>query len=299
MDPAELSRTFDELEMAYGEDDGRFWGLTFGSAKSNVDEHSKLILLVKETLEELDFGPSDLTDRGLQYVANLSKLRKLDLWHTQVTGRGLKVLLTLPHVEELTCTISEHTAEGLSYIGQATTLKRLSLRESAVTDADLAALSHLAQLEWLDLQKTSVCRGVSVVEQMPHLRYLNLSYTKVDDAALESVGRCAMLDELWMSEVKISDAGVRHLRNLEKLRVISFAGQVTAVGVQHLVNLRQLKSLCLLDVRLDHESVGVLCGMKQLEDISLRKENIAASDLSFLRKSLPKCELEVCWSTDS
>ena len=74
----------------------------------------------------------NVTDSGLEHIASLKKLRRLNLRGTSITDRGLVQLSNLKELREL------------------------SLKKTLVTDNGVANLETLNNLEWLALGDTSV-----------------------------------------------------------------------------------------------------------------------------------------------
>ena len=93
---------------------------------------------------------SNVTDRGLGYIAEMDQLESLHLVGTQITNAGLKQLKSLKR------------------------LRFLHLVGTRITDAGLPALVELKSLEQLDLRGTPVsAEGLArLAEKMPTLRVI-------------------------------------------------------------------------------------------------------------------------------
>jgi hypothetical protein len=81
-------------------------------------------------------------------------------------------------------------------------------------DAALVNLRHLAQIDWLNLGKSSV-----------------------SDAGLVQVGQLTTLSMLVLNRTRISDAGLKHLTNLKHLRSIDLS--LTKVSDQGITELQK------------------------------------------------------------
>lgn len=66
-----------------------------------TDTSLKVINSSMQTLTELDLSCKKVTDRGLQQLGNLSKLRTLNLSYTQVSDAGMTALRKLPKLSSL------------------------------------------------------------------------------------------------------------------------------------------------------------------------------------------------------
>lgn len=80
----------------------------------------------------LNLRESNVSDRGLEQLAQLKNLNTLYLQNTQITGAGLKHLTRLEH------------------------LSSLNLQKTSVTDVGLRELARFRNLDWLYLQDTQV-----------------------------------------------------------------------------------------------------------------------------------------------
>ena len=86
--------------------------------------------------------------------------------------------------------------------------------------------------------------GLKRIEELPHVRWLRLDYTKISNAGLEHVKGLTTLQSLNLNGTKISDGGLQHLKGLTHLQVLDLRGtEVTDSGVQ---NLRQSLPSCVI-----------------------------------------------------
>jgi hypothetical protein len=105
------------------------------------DRHLARIRTLKR-LRHLSVGPSDeITDAGLAYVGELTKLERLDLGNTRIADRGL------PHFSRLV------------------NMTNLDLYGTGVTDDSIPALKGLPKLRELDLRRSGVTgKGVKALQ---------------------------------------------------------------------------------------------------------------------------------------
>jgi hypothetical protein len=86
----------------------------------------------------LQMANKDVTDRTLENLRGLKKLRKLDLSKTQVTDEGLSVLKEFPNLEVLFLNQTKITDAGVRQnIFPIESLKELNVRNTAVTKKTL------------------------------------------------------------------------------------------------------------------------------------------------------------------
>jgi hypothetical protein len=88
----------------------------------------------KTYLEVLQMANEDVSDRTLDNLKGLKRLRKLDLSNTQITDDGLRVLKELPQLEVLYLNGTKVTDDGVRRdIFPIATLTELSLLRTKVT----------------------------------------------------------------------------------------------------------------------------------------------------------------------
>jgi Leucine-rich repeat (LRR) protein len=135
-----------------------------GTKVSSSDIAQGLEKLV--ALKDLEVSETSLDDAALKTIIELPMLESLNLWRTQVTDAGLKVL-------------------------ENSKLKKLNLDDlPGVTDAGLESVIKIPQLEWLHLGKTKVTdRGLLTLSQLTNLSELRVNDTAVTEAAVEQLGK--------------------------------------------------------------------------------------------------------------
>lgn len=102
-------------------------------------------------------GGTRVTDLGVAKLANLKKLRNLNLSGSLVTAAALKTLAELPDLQQLSLWnaegINDSAAAGLSALKSLT---RLDLSNTRIGDETLMALAKLPKLQHLYVSETSV-----------------------------------------------------------------------------------------------------------------------------------------------
>jgi hypothetical protein len=72
------------------------------------------------------------------------------------------------------------------------------------------------------------------VGMFPQLESLNISFSSIDDAALDRLTSLSELKSLWLVDTKIDDSGLQHLKRFTNLTYLNVTGtKVTRDGVQH------------------------------------------------------------------
>ncbi|KAG9348127.1 hypothetical protein JZ751_004157 [Albula glossodonta] len=182
-----------------------------------VIDKAKLLTSIDLRLTQLTLpGRHAVTDVGLEFLSKLSLLSELDLTdYTHVTDQGVAQLAVM------------------------TRLKKLSLSNTLVTDEGLHCLRSLHELLELCLDRTAVTsRGVAdCVTHLPHLQVLGLASTRVGDTVVRrGLVRCTQLVKLNLSRTRITDQGLKFLRQMHLSQVNLDGTGVTLSGIANLIS---------------------------------------------------------------
>jgi internalin A len=119
-----------------------------------------------------DLGPADgeaecriaggtrITDLGLAKLAQLKRLRHLDLSGSAITAAGVRTLTTLPDLQRLSLwNVKGIDDSAAPHLEALTKLASLDLSNTAVGDQTLATLAKLPNLERLYVSETQITAG--------------------------------------------------------------------------------------------------------------------------------------------
>ncbi len=154
----------------------------------------------------------NITDQGFKSFEQMQQLTYLDVGKTVSTNRGMEYLSKLTNLESLVVPEGV-TARGLVHLQQ---LQLKSLILPAVAKTDLGLEYYVAACEpqpQIDLTSWEGMQGPGLIHLrnwMP-IRQVTL---QVADKALPYVGELAGIEQLLMSESKVSDAAVEHVARL-------------------------------------------------------------------------------------
>ncbi|HYO83400.1 MAG TPA: hypothetical protein VES20_18495, partial [Bryobacteraceae bacterium] len=199
---------------------------------------------------EANFRSTWIDDSDLRRVGALPDLLSLSLAHTRITDLGFRELKTLGSVTDLDLYYAEQIGDGaLTVVRNWKQLRRLNLRGTKITDAGVAQLAEHPTLEVLDVGFTLFTdggfdpltsmpnlrelaaggnkitdAGLSFLRSMPKLRRLDLRGTQRTDSGLwaaavtdrgaESIATLQELEELRLSNAKLSEAALARLKAL-------------------------------------------------------------------------------------
>jgi hypothetical protein len=136
------------------------------------------------------------------------QLTELTLYDSTRTDQLLTHLQDNDSVESLMFDLTDVTDEGMKCVASFSRLRSLTIKSGrpGITNAGLAELSRNKSIESLDLCNTKVTDdGLAVLKDFENLKELTLYW------------------EEWRS-VRLTDAGVVHLKGLDKLETLSLHG---------------------------------------------------------------------------
>jgi internalin A len=203
----------------------------------------------------------------------------------------------------------------LPYLSAFGGLKHLWLRKCRLSVDALEQLQAHNQLEWLDLNNSSVDdAGVGKLAGMKQLKGLALGKTKLTDASLKSLSQLPNLEALYVEGTQVTDRGLRefqfnwHLKNvdfkkcaitdegaklLSSIPTLEFVRiddtQITDRGLRALANLPRLRALSCVNCKITDEGAEKLLRAENLAYCQLEGTSVSKS----LQTSLAKHVSEV------
>lgn len=143
---------------------------------------------------------SGINDDGLRQISNLPSLSALQIdGCTQITDRGLESLANAKSLKRISMATTNLTGEGFRAFRPESALMWIRASESKITDGGFAAIARLKRLKYLGLRGTAITTaGVKHLAESAALEHIDLGYTNVDDAATTA-----------LSKIKISTRSVR------------------------------------------------------------------------------------------
>ncbi|XP_045910362.1 uncharacterized protein si:ch73-173p19.1 isoform X1 [Micropterus dolomieu] len=216
---------------------------------TGVTENSLEHLATHPALSSLSLAGIPVADgnQALQIISGL-KLTQLTLPGRHcVTDSGLTFLSRLSLLFELDLTdYTQVTDEGVSQLSTMARLKKLSLSNTQVTDAGLPSLRSLQELQELCLDRTAVTSGgvAELITCLPHLQVLGLASTQVGDTVVRrGLIRCNQLIKLNLSRTRITDHGLKFMKNMHLAQVNMDGTGVTLMGIASLLSFTNISSI--------------------------------------------------------
>lgn len=162
-------------------------------------------------VENLSTNGMDISDEGARALAAWKGLKSIAFFHPgkRFTGTGLAALAGLPHLERLTVAGSlEFADEGMAAVGTLTPLKNFRTWHSGVTPEGVRKLAALKNL-------TSIHLG----QRLSYAPPVTLS-----DAALPLLAELPLLEDITLSEARLTLGALGHLKKLVHLKRLTLDG---------------------------------------------------------------------------
>ena len=243
-----------------------------GASNSPLTDKSLSCIGKLQKLEELQIGGTGFSDEGMQDIAKLKNLKRLDIFTAnQLTNKGLAELSALENLTYLYLgNGTQVSVSGLKSLNNLKRLKNLTLKDIHQDNTSTMDISGLTELENLTLSLYTR-RDVK-----------NDSFRNSQDWAC--LANLTKLDTLQISGMGIEDKGIQYLSNLKNLRFLNIycAGEssITDDGIKQLSGLPKLYRLMIKDGHFTDKSLDYLSGMPALIWLEL------TSDFAFSNKTI-------------
>ena len=160
---------------------GSFKGVSTTKLISNENMRH---LRVLKNLELLAL-PRWTNDDGLSNIAELTKLKTLNLPNALVTDEGMVHLRNLTEMRSLVLTAARIDDAGIQNLAGMSKLQILNLSNTGITDAALATIGKLTSLNKLFLNRTKITDGC-----VPHITKLTgLQRLDITGAGITETGK--------------------------------------------------------------------------------------------------------------
>lgn len=180
-------------------------------SSKGLDALDKLSRLEVLTIISTQLGNSALS----RMARNFPNLRQLSLAGANINDEQLSHLTQLP-LEILHLGGSKISDAGLEALGGIRSLKHLVLYQTNVNGSGLKFLQDLKNLQVLVLSETALSgESLADLAPLPMLRDLNLyKCENIGDDSLSALNKLSQLQELTLTETKMSSTGVERLKVL-------------------------------------------------------------------------------------
>jgi Leucine-rich repeat (LRR) protein len=258
-----------------------------------------------QDLEELDLSRTRVTGSGLRNVTSLKKLRSLKLNSTDTNDKAMVFLKDLPELANLALADTAITDAAMTELAGLPSVALLDLTETLVGDASVAALLKMSALQHVEVFGTAIsAAGVAKlnagnaklkianwpqeepapiavappipIDKLPPadpagmVAKYNGKLTRDDDAAEKPI------TAIDLSNSKVTDADLGHLRELKSLHTLNLAGcaEIGDPGLPYLAGLTALEELNLAGTKIKGDGLIALKGLTKLTKLLLPEKKM-------------------------
>jgi hypothetical protein len=236
-----------------------------------------------KSLEELTL-PRGASDAGIEQLAALDSLKKVNLWGDDVTDKSMSVLAHIKSLENLEIMSRNVTDAGIEKLSQCLRLKSLGLQNTPITEAALSNLSKIKTLTGLSFWHTNINgKGLSFLKELPKLTDLSfMSENFAEDSTLH-IGQVKTLKVLRLQYI-----GFDLLKNLSFVVQSPHRLLFTDAGMAHFGKLKSLEHLYINDCpNITDEGLKYYEGISSLKDLRLDKSKITMAGVARLKEKIP------------
>lgn len=162
-----------------------------------------------------------------------------------------------------------------------------------VADSQLISLRELPHLKRLWLTRTKVTDyGLAILRDLSELQTLDLSQTDITDAGLANLKQLTGVQQLLLAGTKITDAGLVNLKDMAQMTHLNLDGtHVTDAGLAKLASMRELQTLDLGGTRITDRGLGGLKELSRLHLLILNDTDVTDGGVSDFQMALPHCTI--------
>jgi hypothetical protein len=156
---------------------------------------------------QVEHGPK-IGDAGLRYLSKCTELTELYLKETSITDNGLKSISKLPQIWSLVLDDTKISDEGCAALADLKQLSLLSLNRTRVTGHGLAALRDSDFDIYLEGSPVTDQGVAAFAKELKKLKLISLSETGVGDMAARAIAKLRDVEDVRLSNTKITDDGL-------------------------------------------------------------------------------------------
>ncbi|MBQ9456752.1 MAG: hypothetical protein Q4A17_10795 [Thermoguttaceae bacterium] len=154
-----------------------------------------------------------ISDDGVQKLAGLKNMRKLNLRGNYSGSDALKICANMPELTQLIVSENVIDDEGLTYLEGLTKLEHLDLWANIVTDSGVDSLVKIQSLKKLSLVACQITdEGVAKLAALSNLADLDLAETSISDACIDSLAQMKSLKAVSFRATSVSEEAMAKLR---------------------------------------------------------------------------------------
>lgn len=248
-------------------------------------------LLPSGRLPQRYFAAGDWSDEDLKLIGSYRKIRGLSLGGKQITGSGLKYIVSIP-LDGIDLGNTPVQDKYLAVLSEIKSLKKLKLNDTATTDLALYSISKLPNLTYLNLKNTMVSdASTASIGKFKKLAVLDLRQLKgFKGQKLSELSSCTNLFWLVLNDTKIGADGAMQLSKLKHLKHLSVENCGIVDDSLLSLSLMNLETIDLSRNELTYKGIEQLRSMKSLKRLLVADcPAISSQDIKRFAEIRPDC----------
>jgi Leucine-rich repeat (LRR) protein len=246
-------------------------------------------------LKGLDACAGSPSNRILEYIGRMKKLRQLKLRFFTVNEDELKHLAELKNLHTLTLAGIKISDRGLAHLGKIRSLRSLKLEDfQPHTYWDyLHWFENLTIFSWRSGQYSERFDYSGFIEELPY-QYGSLFVPHTTAEGWRHLAELPYLRELalYHYDVRLTSEDLKGIGSITNLRRLDVgAVGVTDEGLQYLESLTELRDLDLSNNEITDAGVEHLRKLKTLRRLDISYTEVSAEGMARLQRALPECEI--------
>ncbi len=265
--------------------------LTLKNTLVDDDGIAELVNLKALKIVELRVAPL-ISDRAMELLVKLPKLRAVRLVGGNITDQGVATLLRAPTLYELDIrNCRKVTKSSIEQIAAKGTVRVLKIGGPKIDDQTLGIVATMKNLAGLCLDNCDI--SDAGLKQLDRLSLADLALhecPKVTDGGLDVLAHYDHLRQLTLEGVGAKGASLARLPHPEKLAVLNMAqSNITDSEVANLARMTHLESLNLNQTAITDAAVDAISKLASLKQLTISQTRLSEKGAQRLRKALPRC----------
>jgi hypothetical protein len=235
-----------------------------------------------DRIEELDLKSAKLTDADLAVIRSMTKLKSLKLHRAKITAEGIGHLAKLQGLETLGLYSWEFTGSSEPAIQGFPALRHLEMEGSPkIGDNVIAAFGPMPELEEVIFNRTPVGdKSLARLIDGGKVRTLIMNESRVTDAGLKLVGKCAEPFSLHLAGAAVTNEGLSALAGKQIQSLVLDMTLITDEGLRSIAEIKGIGYLSLSVTKVTGAGIasldrGVPLPRLDLEGAALTPEGVA------------------------
>lgn len=196
-----------------------------------------------KSLKNLDLSDSDFQSEWMDALVDL-RLRELNLMNTDFNDRGMEAIAKIPTLTRLNAKFTQVTDEGLLFFKGHPSLYELKLDFTKATNDGAKTISAMPEVGQLELVGTKIDGpGIALIATLPRLRAINLGgrFVTLKASDIRPLKNAKRLTNIEFDGFEADHEFMQELSTFNNLQAVSFVRIPTTEG--DLLKLKSMKQL--------------------------------------------------------